>query len=329
MEMTPQTAIGKVNFFAVGQPKTGSTSLYHYLHQHPQVFLPEQKQLYYFGGDHNAHRQRFKSRTRAYYREYYNYDYSDYIRRYDFTSEALIYGDITPDYMYSEDSAQAIYDYNPEAQILITLREPVSFLQSFHRQLANSGNELEEDFWKALELEEQRRTKPIRQNEVCPPELLAYRRLVQYTDHVKRYHELFGPRVKVMAYENFKADNRAALAVLCAWLGLDAFEPNDVYANVTVRRSPFFLALRSLYVVRLISARVPSQWKNALRSKPKQPPVREKKADPAQDPRYQALKQELAGEVARVSRYVQAHGLQLDPSVPLQELWRYPAPPTP
>jgi hypothetical protein len=36
------------NFLIVGAPKCGTTALYHYLRQHPQVFLPRRKEPYYF-----------------------------------------------------------------------------------------------------------------------------------------------------------------------------------------------------------------------------------------------------------------------------------------
>ena len=41
----------KPNFFVVGAPKCGTTALYQYLAQHPDVFLPETKEVHYFGSD--------------------------------------------------------------------------------------------------------------------------------------------------------------------------------------------------------------------------------------------------------------------------------------
>ena len=36
------------NFLIVGVPKAGTSSLYNYLKQHPEIYLPEQKELHYF-----------------------------------------------------------------------------------------------------------------------------------------------------------------------------------------------------------------------------------------------------------------------------------------
>ena len=41
----------KPNFFIVGGPRCGSTALYSYLRQHPDIFIPKEKELNYFGID--------------------------------------------------------------------------------------------------------------------------------------------------------------------------------------------------------------------------------------------------------------------------------------
>ena len=38
----------KPNFIIAGFPKCGTTSLYHYLNEHPQIFMPNQKELHFF-----------------------------------------------------------------------------------------------------------------------------------------------------------------------------------------------------------------------------------------------------------------------------------------
>ena len=38
----------KVDFFIVGAPKAGTSSLYHYLNEHPQVEMSSQKETDYF-----------------------------------------------------------------------------------------------------------------------------------------------------------------------------------------------------------------------------------------------------------------------------------------
>ena len=39
------------NFIIVGFPKCGSTSLHYYLNEHPDIYMPAQKELHYFTND--------------------------------------------------------------------------------------------------------------------------------------------------------------------------------------------------------------------------------------------------------------------------------------
>ena len=43
--------MNKPNLFIVGAPKCGTTFLYHYLKQHPEIFFPDFKEPHFFGSD--------------------------------------------------------------------------------------------------------------------------------------------------------------------------------------------------------------------------------------------------------------------------------------
>ncbi|MCH9035408.1 MAG: sulfotransferase [Planctomycetes bacterium] len=43
--------MNKPDFFIVGAPKCGTTSLYEYLRQHPEVFMSRIKEPHFFGRD--------------------------------------------------------------------------------------------------------------------------------------------------------------------------------------------------------------------------------------------------------------------------------------
>lgn len=42
------------DFFIVGAPKSGTTAMYKYLKQHPDIFMPEVKEIHFFGTDLNS-----------------------------------------------------------------------------------------------------------------------------------------------------------------------------------------------------------------------------------------------------------------------------------
>ena len=256
----------KVNLFIVGQPKTGTTALYYYLKGHSQIFLPDQKQLYYFALDHNNHRRNFDKYTKKYYKKYYNYSFTDYINRYDFKTNQEIYGDITPDYIYSEDAHKAIHDYNPDASIIIILREPLSFLKSFHLQLINSGEEFQKDFLEAINLKDKRKLNSVLNKPSCPPVFFQYDQLIDYKKMVEKYYVLFGSRVKVIIYEDYKNDNHAYLNMIYDFLSIKSnISYKPLNKNLSKEKSSYIRRLREMYMIRLLSASLPIIAKQYLK----------------------------------------------------------------
>ncbi len=49
--------IPKPNFFIVGAPKSGTTALYSYLTQHPQIFMSRLKEPQFFASDIFGHQR--------------------------------------------------------------------------------------------------------------------------------------------------------------------------------------------------------------------------------------------------------------------------------
>ncbi len=113
--------MSRVNLFVIGVNKAGTTWLYYLLRQHPDVFMSEVKELYFFGGDGPG------PDTRDSYHSHFSFD-EDY--RY--------FGEATVMYYRHERTAEKIYSYNPEAKILAIVRDPIQRLLSqyrYHKQL--------------------------------------------------------------------------------------------------------------------------------------------------------------------------------------------------
>ena len=129
----------KPNFFIVGAAKCGTTSLYRYLRQHPDVFMPEQKEPNFFGSDLSY---RFPRISQA-----------RYLSCFAKAKGETRIGEATTIYLYSEKAAEEIKAFSPEAKIIIMLRNPVDVLYSYHSQQLYSGNEDIPDFEEALRAE--------------------------------------------------------------------------------------------------------------------------------------------------------------------------------
>lgn len=124
------------SFFIVGAPKAGTTALSKYLGRHPEIFVPPRKELNYF----NKGLVRVSPiKTLDEYLSFFA------------EGKGKICGEASPVYLRTPNAAKEIHDFNPDAKIIIMLREPVSLLRSFHSQLLWNGNTEDiEDFQTAI-----------------------------------------------------------------------------------------------------------------------------------------------------------------------------------
>ena len=132
----------KPNLFIVGAPKCGTTFLYHYLKQHPEIFFPDFKEPHFFGSD-------LIRKNGAYDLNVTNYQNL-------FNSDKKIIGEASSFYIFSKTAAKEIYNFNPNSKIIIMLRDLVDLVYSMHSQFVFSGDEIIEDFKEALDLEDDR-----------------------------------------------------------------------------------------------------------------------------------------------------------------------------
>lgn len=182
--------VTKPSFFIVGSPKCGTTALYEYLKEHPQIFMPK-KELYFFGKDFTFREKRAEL---AYYLSLFTPAQAHQI-----TGEASVW------YLYSKTAAEEIKTFNKEAKIIIMLRHPVDMLYSLHSQQLYAGNEDIEVFENALAAEgKRRRGKHIPPYLGCPYEALYYSEVGKYSQQVKRYVEVFGEeKVHIIWFDEF------------------------------------------------------------------------------------------------------------------------------
>jgi hypothetical protein len=314
----------KVNFFIVGQPKCGTTSLFHYFKKHKEVFMPEQKQLYFFAKDHNEYRKKHEKFNTDHYSKYYNYKFEDYISRFDFQENINVYGDITPDYIYSKTAPLDIYEYNKNAKILVILREPLSFLKSFHSQLIQSGREHEADFYKALSYQETRLKDVFKNDEQSPPFYFQYDELVNYLKLVKSYHDKFKDNFKIIFYDDFRRDNKSTLDNICDFLDIKKFDHiKNIESNVSMQGINKLDSIKKNKLIKLFISLVPTKLKywikdNIFRL------IFKKKEEDLNDNLDIKLKEKFYQNIQELNQYITEHNLNLDGGdINLLEKWNY------
>ncbi len=133
------------NFFCVGTQKAGTSTLFNILRQHPQIYLPEQKETHFFYSDHN-----YSSGLNWYHSNFYS----------DVTKEKII-GDFTPEYMFWENVPKRIHDsLGTDLKFLFVLRHPVDRAYSHYLMTQRRGLE-KYDFQDAILLEPKRIAKGL------------------------------------------------------------------------------------------------------------------------------------------------------------------------
>jgi len=212
------------NLFIVGAPKSGTTTLYLYLQDHPGVFMPRQKEPHFFDRDES-----FRAEHLAGYLDLFS----------DATSEHVHVGEGSTGYLSSARAAEALRAFCPSARVIAMVRNPVDLAYSLHCELCYRLYEDETDFEKAWSLQE-----PRRRGERIPgtnlvgidPRMLQYGSVARTGEQLARLLEVF-PReqVHVIVFDDFSQEPAAAYAAVLRFLELPVL-PRRSYPNLRPAR---------------------------------------------------------------------------------------------
>jgi hypothetical protein len=280
------------NFFIVGAPRCGTTAMYEYLRQHPDVFMPYRKEPVYFGSDLVKRNPPL--------------DEAAYVELFRPGAGRQRRGEATVWYLYSQTAPAEIKAFCEDPRIIIMLRNPVDMMYSLHSQLLFSSNEDLSDFGEALDAEADRRRGLRMPPRARRPEGLQYRACGRYAAHVQRYLDAFGDAVQIIVYDDFSADVAGSYRQTLDFLGVDpTFEPDLSVVNRSKE-------VRSRWLQQLIyapsfvraTARLPKPVHHAIRRSLKRINFKEQPRrvlDPALRAR---LTQELADDVRQLERII-------------------------
>ncbi|MFX1552591.1 MAG: hypothetical protein ACFFBV_01560 [Promethearchaeota archaeon] len=188
-----------------------------YLGQHPDIFMCEPKEPYYFLTD-MPHKDRFNAKAYfALFKQAKNVKYA---------------GESSVVYLYSRTAASKIHSFCPTARIIIMLRNPIDLLYSLHHQLLHIGNEDIFDFAEALAVEPDRAAGKRIPSSASFPHGLLYRKIVDFPPQITRYFNAFGrDAVKIIIFDDFFQDAAREYQQTLQWLGLR----DDVQVDLNIR----------------------------------------------------------------------------------------------
>ena len=237
-------SVGRLpDFFIVGHQKCGTTALYSMLRSHPEIFMSDVKEPRFFASDQ---RSRFIPRAPSPIRPR---TLEGYLALFEGARPDQRIGEASPQYLRSSVASANIAALQPAARIIAILREPASYLRSFHLQMVSSNVETERVFRKAVALEGDRRLGKHIPRRCHHPDALLYSDHVRYVNQLRRYHAVF-PReqVLVLIYDDFRADNEATVRRVLRFIDVDDTRPVEPVETYRVK------AIRSLPIHRLANA---------------------------------------------------------------------------
>lgn len=244
------------NFFIVGAPKAGTTSLYAYLNRHEEVFMPKSvKEPDYF-----SHEAILKQDL--YYKTGHITEEKKYLALFDEVEDHKAIGEASVSYLFYSGTARKIYNFNPGSKIIVLLRDPIE--RAYSHYLMDSRLGLIKDSFEEIILGQKmhRYTKMYYQQIVS---------LGEYGVQIQRYLDVFGSdQVKILLYDQLKADPEGLMCEVCDFLEIandfkvDLHERHNAYAapkNALVEKIYQMHQLRTS-----ISRMVPDGIKSGIRN---------------------------------------------------------------
>ncbi|HUG49092.1 MAG TPA: sulfotransferase [Candidatus Limnocylindria bacterium] len=200
------------NLFIVGAPKSGTTSLYDYLHGHSDVFMSPIKEPIYFAPDMQAG---FKHRFR------HGEDEKEYLALFDGAHDERYVGEASTRYLASPMAPALIREFAPDARIVAMLRNPVDMVYALHNERVSQQAEDVTDFEAAIALDHERREGrrlPRGSNALGA----VYRDNAMFGAQLMRWLDTLGrDHVYVIIFDDFARDTAAEFRRLLDYLGID------------------------------------------------------------------------------------------------------------
>jgi len=174
------------NFFIVGAPRSGTTSLYEYLKDVQSIFMSPVKEPNFFNP--NINDKLFLSKPIR--------DEKKYLGLFNDIKNEIAIGESSPTYLWDKDAPKLIHTKVPHAKIIIMLRNPIERAYSEFLFLTGLGSE-KDPFSKNIRIAAS--SEDYEKNRILTNGL--------YYEQVNRYCEIFEKeKVMVVVFEKFAKD---------------------------------------------------------------------------------------------------------------------------
>jgi hypothetical protein len=208
------------NFLIIGAGKSGTTSLYAYLAQHPQIYMSPAKEPGYFAFAGQTLTFSGPGDAAGINRSLIT-DESKYCALFERSTDYPAVGEASPLYLHVPQAAARIRAAIPDCKLIAILRNPIDRAYSDYLYRRNNGNEPEAHFLSALQLESARIQKGW--SPYC-----CYIDKGRYSEHLRRFYDLFPPsQIRLYLYEDLQHSSSNLLHDLFGYLNVESgFKPD-------------------------------------------------------------------------------------------------------
>ena len=169
----------KPNFFIIGAPKCGTSSVFTWLSTHPQIFTPEIKEMNFFSRDIWVPKRISEN---------------DYLEAYqEARSTQLRLCDASTRYLYSEEAIDNILDYCEGPKFIAMVRNPIDMVYSLYNHLVFINVEHCNSFREAWLLKDERLNGESIMEGCTDPCSLAYGEIGRLGDQIERFFNKVSP----------------------------------------------------------------------------------------------------------------------------------------
>lgn len=253
----------KCDFFIVGAPKAGTTTLARYLNDSPEICFSIPKEVNYFSGDE------IKSQS-LYYADPIITSIEEYRGVFQPVAGNRLFGEGSVSYLFYPDVPRKIHEYNPSAKIIAMVRDPAERAFSHYLMDSRLGYlkaSFEEVFYNKDEF---------------PMHYQQYFSLGLYGEQIERYINVFGrEQVLVLSDSDLRDSPEKTLGLVFSFLGVDRENicfGERAHNEYKAARSPIVEYLYQSHAMRvlmriLLSRRLQSWLKGYLFTKKDKPVV--------------------------------------------------------
>jgi hypothetical protein len=205
------------NFLIIGAAKGGTTSLYHYLAQHPDVYLSPIKETNYYCGEENLNDGAPAIR-----------DSTAYAALFSRVSGQRAIGEASPKYLNSASAPERIHQDLPGVRLIASLRNPADRAYSSYLGRMRDGHV----------------TRSV--EDALQPGEYSFETSF-YFPRLQRYFRRFArQQLKIILFDDLIAQPRQTLRDLCTFLDIDPDVPLDTAEQHNPARTPRLPALNRL-----------------------------------------------------------------------------------